>query len=228
MDEADRIKEAYRKRARSVGPDRYALSRPSNRFALQERQMVLMAALERRELDLGRLRLLEVGCGAGTELAWLVELGARPLHLVGIDLREDAVIAARNRVPGATIDVGDARRLPYPPAAFDVVYQSTALSSMPSSTMRTQVAHEMLRVVKPGGLIVSYDFASNPRNRDTRGVSKADLRRLFPSIPIEEHRLTLAPPLARWLGDRSPFLMRLVWAIPWLRTHRLSFLDLPG
>lgn len=61
--------------------------------------------------------------------------------------------------------VGDASRLPYPDGSFDLVYQATALSSMPSRAMRDRVAVEMRRVVRPGGFIVSYDFAWNPAHR---------------------------------------------------------------
>ncbi len=174
------------------------------------------------------LEILEVGCGSGGELEWLIGLGAEPSHVHGIDLRPDAVATARTRVPGAAIVTGDATALPYPDASFDLVYQATALSSMPSPSMRSRVAAEMRRVARPGGVIVSYDFAWNPLNRDTVGIPSAELRRLFPGLAIEIHRVTLAPPIGRWLGRRSLNLLRLFAAIAWLRSHRLAVFDVPA
>ena len=153
--------------------------------------------------------------------------GADPSKLSGIDLRPDAIELAQQRLPGATLSTGDASSLPYPDGSFDLVYQAVALSSMPSPAMRKRVAAEMRRVARPGGLIVSYDFAWNPINRDTVGIGNRELRRLYPRMPMEIHRVTLIPPLARWVGDRSEHLLRVLAAIPPLRTHRLAIIDVP-
>jgi hypothetical protein len=93
--------------------------------------------------------------------------------------------------------------------------------------MRARVAAEMRRVTRPDGLIVSYDFAWNPMNRDTVGIGTRDLRRLFPDLPMEIHRVTLIPPLARWLGDHSVRALRTAAAIAPLRSHRLAIIDVP-
>ena len=225
---ADRILETYEHRAVTVDPARYSLDRPGNALALAERQARLREALARRGIEsLGALDILEVGCGTGGELAQLVSMGADPRRLTGIDLRADAIDEARGRVPEARLDVGDASHLPYPDGAFDLAYQATALSSMPASAMREQVAAEMLRVTRAGGIVVSYDFAWNPSNRDTVGIGSRELRHLFPGLPLEIHRVTLAPPIARALGDRSVRLLRAVARISPLRSHRLAIVDVP-
>lgn len=226
--DADRILATYERRAESVDPGRYSLARPGNALALAQRERILQEALARRGIQtLGGLDILEVGCGTGGELSRLVATGADPRRLSGIDLREDAIAEARARVPGAQLVAGDASSLPYPDGSFDIVYQATALSSMPTRSMRTQVAAQMRRVVRPGGLIVSYDFAWNPANRETFGIGTRELRRLFPGLPLEVHRVTLVPPLARWLGDRSALALRVVARVAPLRSHRLAIIDMP-
>jgi SAM-dependent methyltransferase len=224
--DADRIRAAYGKRRTSIDPERYSMRRPGNRIAVEERERILLAALARRGVGrLADLDILEVGCGSGGELARLVSLGADPQRLHGIDLLEHSAAAARSAVPGAAIVVADASELPYADATFDLTYQATALSSMTSPLMRTAVAAEMQRVTRPGGLIVSYDFAWNPTNRDTVGITSRELRRLFPGLPLEIHRATLVPPLGRWMGDRSVRLTRMAAAVPILKSHRLAFID---
>ncbi len=226
--EADRILETYERRGETVDPSRYALTRPGNAYALDERERILREMLAWRQIpSLGTLDILEVGCGTGGELTRLVANGAQPARLWGIDLRDDAIEEARRRVPGAHLEVGDASSLPYPDDTFDLTYQATALSSMPAAAMRERVAAEMLRVTRPGGMIVSYDFAWNPANRQTVGIGSRELRRLFPGLPLEIHRVTLAPPLARGLGDRSERALRIVARVAPLRSHRLAVIDMP-
>jgi len=163
-----RIEAAYRRRERNIDADRYSIQRPGNRLAIVERQRILLAGLARRGINgLGQLDILDVGCGVGAELALLVAIGAKPDRLSGIDIRPDAIEAARSLIPGAALVPGDAQQMPYPEGRFDLVYQAMALSSMPSFAMRRNVAAEMSRVTRSGGVIVSYDFAWNPLNRDT-------------------------------------------------------------
>jgi SAM-dependent methyltransferase len=229
MSEERRIQEAYQRRASRGHGDRYALERPGNALALRERWDLLLRRLHARGMQgLDGLAILEVGCGTGGELSLLVAHGATPARLSGIELRRDAAESAKQRIPEADIAVGNAVSLPYADGTFDLVYQAVALSSMPTSEMRSQVAAEMVRVTRPGGLVVSYDFAWNPINRDTVGIDERELRRLFPNRPLEIHRVTLAPPLGRWLGDRSVGLLRAAASIPLLRTHRLAIVDIPA
>ena len=224
--ETNRIKAAYERRRATIDPDRYSMRRPGNLVAVEERERILRSGLAQRGVSrLSDLSILEVGCGSGGELARFISLGADPRRLHGIDLLEESADVARSAIPEATIVVGDASRMPYPDATFDLVYQATALSSMPSPVMRAAVAAEMRRVTRSGGLIISYDFAWNPTNPDTVGITSGELRRLFPGLRMEIHRVTLMPPLGRWLGDRSLRITRLAAATPFLKSHRLAFID---
>ena len=48
---------------------------------------------------------------------------------------------------------GDARRLPFPDASFDVVVSALVLHNIPGQAGRQQAAREMARVLKPGGQV---------------------------------------------------------------------------
>jgi hypothetical protein len=81
----------------------------------------------------------------------------------------------------------------------------------------------MLRVVKPTGLILWYDFFfDNPKNVNVRGIAGREIQRLFPGCSVKLQRVTLAPPLTRRLAARSWLACSLLEAIPLLRTHLLG------
>lgn len=69
-------------------------------------------------------RLLEVGCGIGTDLARFAAGGAR---VTGVDLAQTAIDLAQKNfaLHGLTADelrVANGERLPFPDGSFDVVY----------------------------------------------------------------------------------------------------------
>jgi SAM-dependent methyltransferase len=95
-------------------------------------------------------RLLEIGCGIGTDLVRFAAGGARVL---GVDLSGTAIQLARQNMahhgqaPGV-FAVGDGAALPLPDNSIDVVYAHGVLqySADPRAIVR-----EALRVLKPGG-----------------------------------------------------------------------------
>lgn len=223
--EEDRILEAYQAREREIPRDRYSLATPS---ALQIRAVQLehVARLLRREnmLPLASLALLEVGCGRGQWLVDFESMGALRENLAGIDLDEARLETARRRLcPGADIRAGSAAALPWKTATYDLVFQSTVFTSILDDGLKQRVAQEMLRVVKPSGLIVWYDFSfDNPFNRDVRGVGKREIHRLFPGCSVRFQRVTLAPPLGRFLAGRSRELASILERLRLLNTHLLA------
>ena len=86
----------------------------------------------------------------------------------------------------------------------------------------------MMRVVKPEGFILWYDYhVNNPWNNDVRGVKRNEINRLFPSCRIELQRITLIPPLARLLVPYSYFACYLLEKLPPLCTHYLGVIRKP-
>lgn len=215
MTETDRILEELRRREREVPADFYSLDRPANRFLRQGQERALARALE----EIGPLsgkRVLEVGCGSGNWLEMLVGAAS----LAGIDLDPGRAARAAARFPGADIRSGDATRLPWESASFDVVLQSTVFSSILDPGMRRAVASEMLRVLAPGGAILWYDFfVDNPSNPHVRGVRRREIEALFPGCRVALRRTTLAPPLARRIVPVSWKLAELLESLRVLDTH---------
>ena len=80
----------------------------------------------------------------------------------------------------------------------------------------------MLRVLRPGGTLLWYDFTVNPFNRDVAGVRLSQLRELFPGTTLRVERVTLAPPLTHLLAPRLWLACDALQRIPWLRTHLLA------
>jgi len=94
-------------------------------------------------------RLLEIGCGIGTDLARFARGGAQ---VTGVDLSQTAVDLARQNFAWLGLDgdlrVGDGEALPFPDGAFDVVYGHGVLQYAVDPGRIVAEAH---RVLKPGG-----------------------------------------------------------------------------
>jgi ubiquinone/menaquinone biosynthesis C-methylase UbiE len=112
------------------------------------------------------LKVLEIGCGLGTDGAQFAEAGA---DYTGVDLTEAAVELARRRfelfdLPG-TFKTADAENLPFPDESFDLVYSHGVLHHTPETGKAIQEIH---RVLRPGGRAVvmlyhrgSYNYRVN-------------------------------------------------------------------
>lgn len=224
QEEESRIREAY---SRRTGNARYSWFNRAHLLAMQELEQAMLAALARHgRARLDDVKVLDVGCGAGVWIREFIKFGARPEQVCGVDLLPDRIDEARRLSPyGVTLRCASAARLDFESASFDVVLQSLLFTSVLDSDMRQSIAGEMLRVMKPGGLILWYDFRVNsPRNRDVRAVSKREIRALFPHCDVDLQRITLAPPLAQWIAPRSRPAWALLKGIPWLRTHYLGII----
>jgi ubiquinone/menaquinone biosynthesis C-methylase UbiE len=155
----------------------------------------------------------------------LLEYGARVEDLIGVDLLPDRVAAAKRNHPNLDVRVANAEHLEFPEASFDLVLAITLFSSIKDRGMAHRVADEIERVMKPGGALLWYDFRyDNPRNRNVRGMSGAEVITLFPRLSGELRKITLLPPLSRRLGPLTPALYPAFSAIPRLRTHLVGLL----
>jgi len=222
--EAERIRQEYERRDRQIRADYYSLARPGVLFGYTQRVRQIVGALAREGFyPPAGLDICEVGCGTGQWLADLVQWGADPARVAGIDLHAGRLEEARRRIPTADLRVGDAAWLPWADRSFDLVLQSTVFTSILDASLKRRVASEMMRVMRPAGAILWYDFyRNNPANPNVRAVAATEIRRLFPDCQIELRRVTLAPPLARLVAPVSWMLALALEALPWLRTHYLG------
>ncbi len=217
--ETARVREAY---GRRDGDDRYSWFNGGHQLIIQGAERAILGALKRAGVvTLEDRAILEVGCGTGQWLRALVQWGARPSRITGVDLLAQRVAVARSLCASdAALLVGTATALPFRDGAFDIVLQSTVFTSILDDEIRRRAASELLRVLRRGGVVLWYDFfVDNPRNPDVRAVRKRDLVRLFPECTIDVRRTTLAPPLARRIAPRSWLTGAILSAVPVLCTH---------
>jgi SAM-dependent methyltransferase len=228
MTEIRRIAHAY-ENLEERAASRWDPANRGNQAILAERRKSTRALLEQAGLlPLAGRRVLEVGSGGGGELAWLVELGASPGRMVGVDVLPDRVLAARRTFPDIEFRHRNAERLDFPRGEFDLVLAITVFSSIFDRGMAANVASEIVRVLRPGGALLWYDVRyDSVSNRNVRAVTAARVRELFPSLRGEVRALTLLPPLARRLGPLTPAAYPILAAAPPLRSHLIGLLRKP-
>lgn len=122
--------------------------------------------------------VLDVGCGIGGSARLL----ARDYGFVvtGITISPAQVQRARELTPPdlpVQFQVADALQLPFADASFDVVWSIEAGPHMPD---KAQYAREMLRVLKPGGILVVADWNQrDDRHRPLRPWERWVMRQLL-------------------------------------------------
>jgi ubiquinone/menaquinone biosynthesis C-methylase UbiE len=113
-------------------------------------------------------RLLDVGCGTGT-LAIAAWRRSQPVgSVVGVDISEKMLAAARRKAGRAGLDIpflqADAAELPFEDACFDIVTITTVMHMVPEERRRSCL-REAFRVLNPGGRVLLIDYAGR---RDER------------------------------------------------------------
>lgn len=220
--DAEQIREAYARQGRRWAGEKYRWWNAGNLLIGQERERAIIALLVRSGMfPLDGCRVLDVGCGEGKQLLRCHALGASLDDLVGIDIVEGRIDGARRRAAGVDFRLADARELPFADGQFDLALAFMSFSSMVSDQMRRAAATEILRVLKPEGALLWYDFRVNPRNPDVTPLDIDDVRALFPGCAIDARRITLAPPIARRLAPASRVVCEMLTWIRPLRTHWL-------
>jgi ubiquinone/menaquinone biosynthesis C-methylase UbiE len=223
LDDIARLRNEYEDRKRRfAGSDLYSLFNRANLFIIQQRQREILAALKKNGItNLSSSLILEMGCGRGDVLAEYLGFGAHPKNLFGVDLLFDRLLSAHHMLAGSGFASADGQTLPFPSRTFDLALQSTAISSILDSELQKKICAEMLRVLKPNGIILWYDFWLNPTNPQTHGIRPVEIRNLFPDCTFEFHKITLAPPLARKIVPISWGLALFLEGLRVFNTHYL-------
>ena len=133
------------------------------------------------------LRVLEIGCGCGSEAERFARAGA---HCTALDLTNAAVSITQRRFQLAGLEgrftQGDAENLPFADGSFDLVYSHGVLHHTPD-TPRT--IREVYRVLAPGGRAVIMLYYRNSFNYQ---VNLRVVRRLRAHLLKSELGLKLA------------------------------------
>ncbi len=127
-----------------------------NRWPYQE----VVSTFKRLEAGLPRtrLRILEVGCGTGNNL-WFFAAEGHEVH--GLDISPSALTLARRHLVShgfqPELAISDLTTLPFADAAFDLTLERACLSCIASSQQPQTIA-ELHRVLKPGGVHLSFSL----------------------------------------------------------------------
>lgn len=199
-------------------------SRPLGRITERlERDLVLWLAgtlVERRVLD--------AGTGDGT---YAIEAAKRGARVVGLDIDETMLAAARERAKGEDLEIewtrGSVTFLPFAAESFDIVLAVTVLCFVEEPAAALQ---EIARVLKPGGRLVLGELArwstwaatrrirgwlGDATWREARFFTRGQLRALAcaAGLEVSAARGAIHFPksnlAARWLGPVDPVLGRL-------------------
>jgi ubiquinone/menaquinone biosynthesis C-methylase UbiE len=166
--------------------------------------------------DARTMRVIDVGCGDGSDIDHLTRSGWSEHLMAGVEIFEPTLERARRRLPGATLMTANAAQLPFSDESFDAAVQFTVLSSIVDPRVRMAAVAEMFRVTRRGGLVISWDMKSGGRNPNLAGIDRDEIRRLFAphsdSFTVERAWLSLpvASRVPHWLADvleRFPFLL---------------------
>ncbi|MEI6553285.1 MAG: class I SAM-dependent methyltransferase, partial [bacterium] len=92
----------------------------SRHWELRENQAKAYLEVLHKQLgDLDGLKLLDVGCAAGIDVAYFADHG---IEAEGVDLEASFIKEASKKYPNLKFSVGDAENLPYENSTFDIVF----------------------------------------------------------------------------------------------------------
>lgn len=152
--------------------------REYNSVALQYAKMNRRASAEHIELLLAamphtaaRRRIVDLGCGAGRDVAAFLEHGR--VDCVGVDGSEKMLAVARERCPGGIFEEQDLCALDLPERSFDGAYANASLQHVPTQSLPNAL-DGVFKCLKPGGVLL----ISTPLGKDAEGWSQARSREM--------------------------------------------------
>ena len=156
----------------------------------------VMILVRYREAFAGRT--IDVGCGAGRVLGYMVALG-REVH--GIDISPAMIDYCARAYPGAVVTVGDASRLETAvPGPFDAILAANCLIDVFDSAERREVLARWRALLAPQGLLI---FSSHNLSALERPAAAAD------PAPAQHAQELISKVLHKPLADIFQALARL-------------------
>jgi SAM-dependent methyltransferase len=113
------------------------------------------------DIELGQ-SLIEVGPGPGAATDWLRH---RAEKLTAVEAEAPAAEKLVERFPDVDVQHGDASALEFGDGTFDAAATFTMLHHVPTRELQDRVLAELVRVVRPGGVIVGGDSVASEQLR---------------------------------------------------------------
>lgn len=115
-------------------------------------------------------KVLEVACNmCTTSIGLAKQYGC---HITGIDLDEEALEKARKNIKENGVEAlvqvqrGNATKLPFEDNTFDIVINEAMLTMLPIEA-KEKAIREYIRVLKPGGFLLTHDVMLNTDDAKT-------------------------------------------------------------
>jgi ubiquinone/menaquinone biosynthesis C-methylase UbiE len=123
--------------------------------------------------------LLDVGCGSGLLLS---KLASNCANISGIDYAQAMVDKAQILLPKAQFCCGEAKTLPFTSDSFDKLLSYSIFHYFPDREYALSVVKEMIRVVKPGGIILIGDVLDSSYENEIKSNSDLAYEQKIPYI----------------------------------------------
>src|SRR5262245_13687689 len=199
------------------------------RLELERRWEEIIRVLGEQGLSFTTARVLDLGAGAGGDCERFRRAGFQPDRIVAVDLLEEFARGARRSYSWLNSLPANAARLPFRSGTFDLVYQSTMISSVLDAAWRRGILEEARRVLAPNGVFLSYDTRyRNPWNPNTRPLTTSEIRASFAGCVIRTKSVTPIPQLVRLFGRYSRLAWGAIEKVPLFRSHLLVVVNLPA
>lgn len=112
-------------------------------------------------------KILDYGCGYGRTCALLRENGFR--DVVGVDISSEMIRQGLRLHPGLDLRHIQGGPLPFPDASFDACILLAVLNCIPTDHGQRELVRELVRVLRPGGILYLSDY---PFQKDARNTER--------------------------------------------------------
>ncbi|MCX7906816.1 MAG: class I SAM-dependent methyltransferase [Bacteroidetes bacterium] len=214
--EARRIRSAYAQIPQTHRARWAALHPAERRHRVRQYEALLELLAQTGWSDLAGKRVLDVGCAEGRLLGLMLDLGALPQHLAGVEVRPEVLQKAQERFLGSDLRLVEGPPWPFAEVSFDLILLSLVFSSVASQEARAELAREVLRLLRPGGYLWWWDMPHQSLIAGGHGRPLNPLR-LWPDL--KPQALYWGAPRWRspiWTGRRMIRLLEGAWNV-WFR-----------
>lgn len=184
----EKIKKEYQRRDKVYiheewGKNPYHPRHPMGSLYHKHNAEILRKILNNLNIDLRKLKVLDIGCGYGYWLRHLVEFGAQPCNLYGIDISAERIQIAQKMNPAINWLQVEEPPYPFKDQQFDIILQINVISSIPNQQLVKNITNEILRLKTSDGMIFWLDNVFS-LNKKVQCYRLAQIQKFFPDLSV--------------------------------------------